>query len=238
MCCVPCVTIFNEKNNYYKTHKMRKLLYLFAASTLTLTMSCNQSPKGNKTDATDAYAVDESNSDGATACHHATKIYWKGAKPSGEHNGIIKLTEGGTFVTDGDKLVGGEFNIDMSSIICIDLENADMNAKLVSHLKSEDFFFVDSFPTATFAITNVESIDGGEFNSVVKGNLTLRGVTKGISFKAVVKVNDGVVSAKSEEFVLDRTQWGVEYKSKSVFKDLKDKFINDEFSLMIDAHSM
>lgn len=217
---------------------MRKLLYLFAASGLMLTMSCNQSSKGNKTETTDSYAVVETGAEGATACHHATKIYWKGAKPNGEHNGIIKLAEGGTFATDGNSLVGGEFIIDMNSIICIDIENSDMNAKLVKHLKSEDFFSVDSFPIAKFEITNVEAIDGGEFNSVIKGNLTLRGVTKGISFNAAVKVNDGVVAVKSEEFVIDRTLWGVEYKSKSVFKDLKDKFINDEFSLMIDAHSM
>lgn len=217
---------------------MKNSLFFLAVGGLMLTMSCNQSPKGSKAEVTGVHEAENAGSDGLTACHHATKIYWKGAKPSGEHNGIIKLAEGGSFVTDGDKLIGGEFIIDMNTIVCIDIENAGMNTKLVKHLKSEDFFMVDSFPTSRFEITAVEVIDDGQYNSLIKGNLTLRGVSKGIAFKASVKVNNGSVSAKSEEFVIDRTQWGVQYKSKSVFKDLKDKFINDDFSLMIDAHSM
>lgn len=170
---------------------------------------------------------------------HQTKIYWKGSKPTGEHNGLIKLKDGGKFIVNDDKLVGGEFVIDMNSIVDTDIEDEKMNAKLVGHLKSEDFFYVDSFPEAKFVITKVSDLKGdAEFTNQIDGNLTIKGITKGISFKANVKIHNGIVSATSEEFVLDRTQWNVNYGSKSVFKELQDKFINDEFSLVIDAHSM
>lgn len=217
---------------------MRTLYFLLFVGVTLFTTSCNQSGQKKAITATDANEVTQDQNAGLTACQHASKIYWKGAKPTGEHNGIIKLSKGGDFIVEDGKLVGGTFIIDMKSIICLDIDNADMNQKLVGHLESEDFFYIDSFPTAKFEITTVEKISSGEYNTLLEGNLTLRGVTKGIAFKAKVNVREGAVSAKSEEFLLDRTQWNIKYKSKTVFNDLKDKFINDEFSLMIDAHSM
>lgn len=218
---------------------MKKLIYGIFALTLMAGAACNQSSSGNKTNATSAHQMNEMTGNELMACSHQTKIYWKGSKPTGEHNGLIKLKDGGKFIVDGDKLIGGEFVIDMNSILDMDLEDEKMNAKLVNHLKSEDFFYVDSFPEAKFVITKVADLKGNpEFTHQIDGNLTIKGITKGISFKANVKIHNGIVSATSEEFVLDRTQWNVNYGSKSVFKELQDKFINDEFSLLIDAHSM
>jgi hypothetical protein len=219
---------------------MKKLVYGIFALTLIVGVSCNQGPKGSKVEVTDAHEMHEGVAGNElAACSHQTKIYWKGSKPAGEHNGFIKLKEGGKFLVEDGQLVGGEFIIDMTSIVNIDLEDAEMNAKLVGHLKSADFFNVDSFPEAKFVITSVEPLEGdAEFTHTISGNLTMKNITKGVSFKSNVKVHEGIVSATSEEFVLDRTQWNVNYGSKSIFKELKDKFIDDEFSLMIDAHSM
>lgn len=172
-----------------------------------------------------------------TACQHASKIYWKGSKPTGEHSGIIKLKSGNYFVNNNE-LTGGEFILDMNSILNIDIESEEMNAKLVNHLKAADFFNVDSFPEGRFVITSVNKLKEGAFSHEINGDLTVKNISKAISFKANVKVADGIVTATSEEFSLNRTLWGINYKSKTIFNELKDKFIDDEFFVRIDAYSM
>ncbi|MBI9066169.1 MAG: YceI family protein [Salinivirgaceae bacterium] len=218
---------------------MKKSLYVLSIGVFALFVSCNQTNKQSKTESTAENKMVEMESGiELTACNHATKIYWNGSKPGGEHNGIIKLKEGGKFIVKNDELIGGQVIIDMNSIVNIDLEDAEMNAKLIGHLKSADFFNVDSFPEAKFVITKVEKSDVDGFNKKITGNLTMKNITHEIAFNANVKVNEGMVSALSEDIVLDRTKWNVNYGSKSIFKELKDKFINDEFSIKIDAHSM
>lgn len=218
---------------------MKKSLYVLSLGVFALFMSCNQTSKQSKTESTaENQSMEMLDGDELVACNHATKIYWSGSKPGGEHNGIIKLKEGGKFIVDDGELVGGEFVIDMNSIIDIDLDDAEMNAKLVGHLKSADFFNVDSFPEAKFVITKVEKSNMDGYNKLITGNLTIKNITHEIAFNANVKVNEGMVSAITEDIVLDRTRWNVNYGSKSIFKELKDKFINDEFTLKIDAHTM
>jgi hypothetical protein len=227
-------------NHNYNRINMRKNIFYLVLLSLAISTACNMSPKGTKTETTDENQLKEvKGGQYVSACNHQTKIFWKGSKPGKEHTGIIRIKEGGKFLVNDGKLVGGEFIIDMNSIVDLDLTDSEMNAKLVGHLKSVDFFNVDSFPETKFVITSVEPLKGEpEFSHTIKGNLTMKGITKGISFKAKVTAIDGHVAATSEEFVLDRTQWNVNYGSKSIFKELKDKFINDEFSLKIEAYSM
>lgn len=218
---------------------MKFLSIILVTVSASMFFSCNQPGKEKTTESKVDHVMSEQKAgDGFTACQHASKIYWTGTKPTGEHNGIIKLNEGGNFKVEDNKVVGGSFVIDMNSIVNIDVENPEMNEKLVGHLKSEDFFAVDSFPTAMFVITGLSDIEEEEFNTLVKGELTIKGISNEVEFKAKLQVNDGAVSAMSEEIVLDRTKWGITYKSKSIFKELKDKFINDDFSIKIEAYSM
>jgi len=201
-------------------------------------VGCNQNSQKQKGESTaEANAVEEINGSEVTACQHASKIYWTGTKPGGEHKGIIKISKG-NYIVENDELIGGEFTINMNSIVDIDIDDEAMNAKLVNHLKSADFFNVDSFPEGKFIITAVNKIEDDIFSHEIAGNLTLKSITHPISFKANVKVGDGKVSATSEDVVLDRTLWGIKFKSKSVFKELKDKFIDDNFTVKIEAHSM
>ena len=151
---------------------------------------------------------------------------------------LLKLNNGGNFIVEEDKLVGGEFIIDMLSIANIDLEDEEMNAKLVKHLKSNDFFSVDSFPEAKFVIAELSDIEDEVYNTEVKGNLTIKGISQLISFKAKIVVSEGRVTAMSDDIVIDRTKFGVNYKSKSIFKELKDKFIDDEFTIKLELYSM
>ncbi|SES10122.1 YceI family protein [Pedobacter rhizosphaerae] len=152
-----------------------------------------------------------------------SSITWLGKKVTGSHNGTISLKSGSINV-DGKKLTGGTFVIDMTSI-----KDADGSAKLEGHLKADDFFGSAKFPTSTFVITKVA---GSGANVTVSGNLTIKGITKPLSFPASVTTNaDGTVSAVAGKIVVDRTKYDIKYGSKSFFDSIGDKAINDEFEI-------
>lgn len=165
------------------------------------------------------------NADAETA-----KIEWKGSKLAGTHHGTIKISEGFFAMNDG-KLSGGTFIVDMNSIENLDLEDKEYNDKLVNHLKSDDFFSVANHPNAVFTITEITEKEG---KTIVNGNLTLRDVKKNISFPTNVKVNGDKLTLTSEPFTIDRTDWGIEFKSGK-FTDLaKDKLIDDNIELQVE----
>ena len=167
-----------------------------------------------------------------------SKVNWIGKKPTGEHTGFVKLT-GGDILADNNEIKGGSFVIDLNSIVDVDLKDEGMNGKLVGHLKSADFFDVEKYPTARFVITKVTKIPGtaaGAAKSThkIEGDLTMKNITKKISFDASINMLNGKLTASSAPFKIDRTQWGVNYQSKSIFAELKDQFIYDDISLAIE----
>jgi len=152
-------------------------------------------------------------------------ITWVGKKVTGSHNGTVSL-KSGTLIFDGKKLVQGGFIIDMNSI-----KDADGSAKLEGHLKADDFFGVAKFPAAQFVITKVV---GSGANVTVTGDLTIKGITKPLSFPATVSVNaDGTVSALAGKIVVDRTKYDIRYGSKSFFDSIGDKAIDDNFEIAV-----
>ncbi len=170
-----------------------------------------------------------------------SKINWKGKKPAGEHHGYVKLSEG--FLRIDDNIVkGGSFVIDMQTIKDTDLTDSKSNEKLVNHLKSKDFFDVEKFPTARFDITRVSKLKNnpGDVNKAthrIEGNLTIKGITKKVSFDASINLLNGRFTASTPEFTINRTEWDVNYQSKSVVAGLKDQFIYDEIALSIELVS-
>ncbi len=158
-----------------------------------------------------------------------SNIVWNGYKVTGSHTGNIQL-KSGELEFDGDQLTGGSFVIDMTSITNTDLEGA-WNQKLVGHLKSDDFFGVEKYPTATFEITQVVSRGKpGEYKIV--GDLTIKGIKKEIKFQADVE-DMGDKAKAVAEVVVDRSEYNVRYGSGSFFDNLGDKTIYDEFDLQI-----
>lgn len=171
-----------------------------------------------------AYKVDVAKSD----------VKWHAKKVTGEHMGNLSLSSGQLDV-QGKKVVGGTFSFDMNSITCSDIKDAGYNQKLVGHLKSDDFFSVEKNPTATFKITDVKPIAAaaaGAANTTVTGDLTIKGITKSVSFPATVTVKDGVANAKADVTV-DRSKFDIRYGSKSFFDNLGDKAIYDDFVVSI-----
>jgi len=154
-----------------------------------------------------------------------SKVVWKGYKVTGSHEGTIAIKSGHLNFNE-DKLTGGSFEIDMTSITVTDLEG-EYKGKLEGHLKSDDFFGVAKFPSASLNFTNVEST--GKNSYKVTGDITIKGKTEPISFDLSVYGSKANASLK-----IDRTKFDVRYGSTSFFDGLKDKAIYDEFDLVVD----
>lgn len=154
-------------------------------------------------------------------------ITWKGKKYTGEHTGNVTLS-GGSVLIDKSTLVGGTFTIDTRTITSTDVTDEGSNAKLVGHLKSDDFFGVEKFPEAKLAILSVKPAGGA--NYTVNGNLTIKGKTNPVTFPATVTVSGKQVTANAK-ITIDRSKYDIKFRSQSFFENLGDKVIYDEFEL-------
>lgn len=198
-------------------------------------MGCKD--KGNEASTGDAepVIVAETSTERYVVNVAESQIEWKGFKPTGTHNGTIVI-ENGEINANDDVVVSGNFVIDMTTIISLDLEG-EKKAELESHLKGTaegkegDFFNVTKYPEATFEITDMKVLENGNYN--VSGNLMIKGVKNNITFPVMTSIEEDTLLLKSETFTIDRTKWGVNYGSKSVFDNLGDSFINDEIELKI-----
>jgi polyisoprenoid-binding protein YceI len=162
-----------------------------------------------------------------------SKVFWTGKKVTGQHTGGVLLKSGELKTIDG-KLVAGSFEIDMSTIICSDLSDAETNKNLIGHLQSDDFFGTAKFQTAQFVITSVSPIEGAtdrDNNYTITGKLTIKGITNEISFPAMVLLREKLVA--QAEIKIDRTKFDIKYGSGSFFENLGDKTIADEISFNI-----
>jgi len=154
-----------------------------------------------------------------------SKVVWKGYKVTGSHQGTIAI-KAGHLSFDANKLIGGEFTIDMVSISNTDLEGEN-KGKLEGHLKSDDFFGVEKFPTASLIFTKVKST--GKNSYKVTGYITIKGKSDSITFNVSIYGNKANASLK-----IDRSKFDVRYGSTSFFDNLKDKAIYDDFDLVVD----
>ncbi len=154
-------------------------------------------------------------------------LEWTGSKIVGKHNGHLKF-KSGTLKFNGDKFVGGEFVVDMTTLTNEDL-TGEMNAKLIGHLKSPDFFDVEKFKESTLKITEVKS--KGKNLYAVKADLMIKGKTAPVNFDAKFEKNKASTSLS-----YDRTVYDVRYGSGKFFENLGDKVINDKIDLKVELH--
>jgi polyisoprenoid-binding protein YceI len=187
-------------------------------------VSCKK--KADEAVTTDAAEVATSEVAATKYMANATEsvIEWTGYKPTGKHNGTIKI-ETGVFTVNDGTLETGSFIIDMNS-----LSDSEANAKLEGHLKSADFFDVEKHSSAAFEVTGFEMVDG---KSMLSGNLTLKDVKNNVTFPVTTTEDGDTFTLTSEMFTIDRSKWNVQYGSKSFFDDLGDKFINDDIELKV-----
>lgn len=162
-----------------------------------------------------------------------SKVAWESKKVNGSHDGTLSISEG-TFVFENDILVGGNFVLDMNSITALDVKGIKRR-KLVKHLKSDDFFDVRNHPKGNYKITGSESKDG---KTLVKGKLTVKGITHDVNFLATITNTDGKISFTSDDFNIDRTKWDIKYRSGKFFDNLKNKMIYDDIKIGVKISAM
>ena len=150
-------------------------------------------------------------------------IDWTAKKVGGGHTGTIKITSG-SLVHNGKTLTKGTFLINMSSI-------TSDNARVTTHLKSDDFFAAEKNPNSKFEITKVTPAGTDRVN--IAGNLTIKGISQPITFPATVKTKKDVIVAVATGIRVDRTKYDIKFRSKTFFLDIGDRAVDDEFELNI-----
>lgn len=215
---------------------MKKTLLALSAATL-LFAACQDAPKADNAEATEAQQVDDAATSGTAYNVDLTQstIQWTGTKPVGQHTGTFAITSGSLNVADNN-ITGGKFVIDINTLTITDKDTMG-SSKLKGHLLSPDFFDAANHSEASFEITGVTAgVDNTNNDLIMKdathtvtGNLTLKGTSKSISFPAKVSVTDANVTADAN-FNIDRTQWGLVYGND---QSLGDKFIRPEVNIVL-----
>lgn len=199
--------------------------------------SCDSKPRGDSATVTDEKSATASEGVTVYVDTMGSLVGFTGWGVGKNHPGRFKFNSGTMTVQNGE-LKSGTFEISIASL-SMDEEGEAYDTKLRGHLLSKDFFEADVYPFAKFEITNVEPFtESGTDASVVaganrkiSGNLTLRGVTKNVTFPANVEVTDDQVKAKAN-FNIDRTQWNMHYNADKT--SAQDKFIDPMVNIKLD----
>ncbi|WP_298316465.1 YceI family protein [uncultured Aquimarina sp.] len=137
------------------------------------------------------------------------------------HYGTVAFNSG-AFYKKEDKLIGGEFVIDMNTIINTD---GEYSQSLIDHLKNEDFFETNIYPTSSLIITSIKYTDDSNLSLVA--DLKIKDVQQPIEFDAHISYVEKKMIFESK-FIIDRTRWNMFYGSGSVFDGLADNLISDK----------
>lgn len=176
--------------------------------------------------------IEETIEEVAIPLETANLIQWTGRKVGGAHMGTLAISESTIKLKEGN--VTGSLTIDMTSITCTDIEDKEDNDNIIDHLSSADFFAIESFPTATFTITSSTKDEKNENYYNITADLTIKGITNAIEFPAMVIIKDGKTFIEAS-FAFDRTNYGIEYGSKSIISKIAGKFIYDEIELKLEG---
>jgi len=164
-----------------------------------------------------------------TVDKNVSSVTWRASKVTGTHFGKVKISQA-ELDYQNNRILGGSFEIDMTSITVEDITDAGSNKRLTDHLKSDDFFSVDKFKTSSLKITEAKSSNGKDYQ--ITGNLVIKGISNPVTFPATVEVKGGEVTATGN-ITFDRTKYDIKYRSGSFFEGLADRLIYDEVQLEV-----
>ena len=233
-----CVKTRNQKNLVMKK-LITTLPILFSLLALMILPSCDNAPKGDNATITDEQKAADATGQVFVVDTANSKVRFIGYGVGKNHPGNFKLSSG-TVAINNNQVTGGSFVINIKSM---DVEEKDamFQEKLKPHLLSGDFFDAEKFGTAKFEITGVEPykadskdtsiVEGANFN--VSGNLTIKDVTKNITFPARIVLDENTLKGKAD-FDIDRTQWKMNYGND---KTLGDKFISEKVNIELDLQA-
>lgn len=218
---------------------MKKYIAIIFAGAL-LAVSCSDAPKGDNATVTDEKAAADSNGVVMNVDTNTSIVGFNGWGVGKNHPGKFKLNSGSFTVKNG-MVTAGSFSININSL-SMDQQEEMFQVNLRGHLLSPDFFDAAKSPEAKFEITGSEaftptagdtSVVAGA-NTKISGNLTLKGVTKNVSFPAKVDVTENG-SATVANFIIDRTQWDMHYNDDK--ESAKDKFIAHDVNITLNINS-
>ena len=198
---------------------MKKLFTLLIFVSL---VSCNMN--SNKTEDTNDATINAVDATYNIKLDESSLV-WTGREVStSSHYGSINFTSGQFEIADG-LISQGEFLVDMTTINVQDLTGGSKE-RLEGHLRSDDFFSVESFPTAHLYISSSEVISNGKW--MVNGFLTIKEISHPVLFE-MENTEDGW----NANLVFDRSKYNVKFRSGTFFENLGDKLIYDDIELKI-----
>ena len=208
--------------------KINLSLFIAILASAFIFSACNQeAPAEEEGVVEEEVVVEEGVSGQYTLDAETSNLSWLGKKVTGEHFGSVAITDG-KFTLENGNLLAGKAVVAMDGITVEDIEDEEMNAKLVGHLNSEDFFNTAEFPTAMLAIT------GTDEKGMATGELTIKDITNRVEFPYEVEETAGG-AVLTGNIVIDRTEYDIRYGSGKFFEDLGDKTIYDDFELTFTA---
>lgn len=213
---------------------IRKYHHFFALCFMSLLVSCSN--EGEKVEASESKTptiVKALETRTFDKVKEGSTLSWRASHFGGldPRNGSIDYQEA-RITIDEEKIVSGEFFMDMDKLRVENLPE-DAAKELTEHLKSDDFFSISKFPISKFEITSIDHLQE-EYNSEITGNLSILGISKSITFKARIVFKEEEISIKSEDFIIDRSDWGMTYNAKGTAGVPLDYLISDEVGFTID----
>lgn len=218
---------------------MKKSILIVLLAVGAIFSSCTNN--GNKVDANDAQEVKVVQTQETvilTTIDAASHVEWRAAHLGGVEPrfGKISLKHAKVLVNKGE-ITNASVEMDMASFTVENFDGApEPTADLTQHLQGADFFEIETYPTSIFELSGIKPAEGeGKFNSVITGNLTIKGVSKSIAFSANVTVTDSMVSIQSEDFAVDRSDWGLVYNAEGTEGVPTNYLIADDIGFTIDV---
>ena len=208
--------------------------FLIPAILILFIVSCEKSskkkintslPKPTLSLSSGDYVMDNDNS----------SIKWTGRELSTKsHYGSLQM-KNGSLTVNTDGTINGIIKIDMTTIDCEDLQGRS-KASLERHLRSDDFFSVESHPIATLTFKSEGGIGAGN-KLAFNGDLEIKGISHPISFESEVKSVDPKVTALVD-MTFDRSKYNVRFRSGTFFQNLGDKLIYDDIEISVDIRTL
>ncbi len=208
---------------------MKYLFSIFVLSGIFLISCGNQGHEAETKEAQKVSSNKTSESIAYTTLKPGSFIDWRASHLGGINKRFGKVQiKGAKALVNGDKLANAKAEIDLNTLTVESFpEGSSQKEKLTGHLKSEDFFDVAKYPLAAFELTGVAAGEG-EYNAKVTGNLSIKGVTKSISFPANIHITPSEISLESAPFTVDRSDWGLSYHAKGTPGVPVDYLISDD----------
>ncbi|MBR9998800.1 MAG: YceI family protein [Cyclobacteriaceae bacterium] len=240
-----------------------KFAFLYHLCLFLAIAGCTKQPKGEMAKISDPENVSRKPEGTIYKIDTATSIVtWIGTNPTSRHNGIFKIRDGSVNVVKRDSMGSenqelktyttinnAQLTIDITSLDILNLKpDPEQYKELLKYLESEDFFHTEKFPDALFELISIREIEkdsteriNDEFTIIdpthlIRGNLTMKGITKSIEFPARVDMRNRKLEA-SAKFNIDRTVWNINYMDETDLvartKDgLIDHIVNVGFEIL------